>query len=192
MRKETLKRLRAIYVPRRAAGEYAKLGLNVLIGCSHTCRYCYGPAASRSSRAKFFRHPYVRKDILEKIEHDATILKEAGCQDTILISFLSDPYQMVSEKLPSTRVVREALEILGAHGLQATVLTKGGSRAGRDFDVLREFGFGFGTSLVWGPDANEYLVKRYEPWAGCWRSRPSWVLWRRESARLKWSSCRSS
>jgi len=51
----------------------------------------------------------------------------------ILLSFTSDAYQQLDEKL---EVTREAIKILHGAGMRVTVLTKGGHRAERDFDLM--------------------------------------------------------
>jgi DNA repair photolyase len=67
------------------------------------------------------------------LEKDAT--KFAGDPRSILLSFTSDPYQPCEV---NERLTRRALEILLTPmlGLKLDVLTKGGARAIRDFDLL--------------------------------------------------------
>jgi len=62
---------------------------------------------------------------------------------------MTDPYQ--SDSL--SPVTRAALQCVGQHGLKAQVLTKGGMRACRDFDVLKQYGFKFGSTIVFFDDA---------------------------------------
>jgi DNA repair photolyase len=65
-------------------------------------------------------------------------------------------------------VTRDALRILERHHLNATILTKGGIRAARDFDILEAKGWTFGTSLVWWRDPVRAM---HEPNAACVGSR---------------------
>lgn len=71
------------------------------------------------------------------------------------MSFQGDVYQHTEMDLGLTR---QALEILRTQNLPFTVLTKGGTRATRDFDLLEGYQARFGTSLVFleQVDASEY------------------------------------
>ena len=51
----------------------------------------------------------------------------------MLLSFTTDPYQPLDEEIGLTR---RAIELLHGHGMFVEVLTKGGMRAARDFDLL--------------------------------------------------------
>ncbi len=112
-----------IYEPRGKAGEYAPLALNLYRGCLHGCRYCFAPTATFTNRATFHDPSYIttRPGVLEALEEQAGLM--AGDQREILLSFTSDPYQPLEKE---ARVTRRALEILMAHNLMATILTKGG------------------------------------------------------------------
>lgn len=153
---------RVIYRPKGAALEYAALALNVAVGCGHGCTYCYGPGQCRTSREGFMQVRPRSGDFLTDLQKDCAELADAGCRDEILLSFLCDPYGPGMDP----KVTRESLRIIGAHGLRATVLTKAGMAACRDFDLLAKYGFRFGTSLVWYHDADRL---KYEPNAAtCW------------------------
>lgn len=145
----------AIYVPTGRAREYAELALNLYRGCSHRCTYCYVPAVLRTTMAEWATDtPQPKKDILKHLERDAAKLAEAGDTREILLCFTSDPYHG-----GCTTLTREALRILGEHGLRATVLTKGGMRALRDFDLMAKYGFRFGATMtspyIYRTDATE-------------------------------------
>ncbi len=129
-----------IYRPKGLAAEYTPWACNHYIGCSHKCTYCYAPAVLRMSRDDFAK-PYVRDDVLGKIRKELPAIPP---QEEILLSFLSDPYQDLDAAMKLTRRILE--EILTANR-KATVLTKAGFLAARDFDLLREGKFRFGTSL---------------------------------------------
>jgi DNA repair photolyase len=147
--------MEAIYEPRGAAREYAPLACNLYRGCVHGCRYCYAPATLRMQRTAFHAESHVRSGILEALEKDAR--RHAGCSAHVLLCFTSDPYQ---PEPCETTATRDALQILAAHDVPVEVLTKGGTRAARDFDVLAGMGPSaslrtsgrFGTTLLFTRD----------------------------------------
>lgn len=147
--------MNVIYEPKGEAREYAALACTLYTGCDHGCRYCYGPATRRMSREQWAKDVRPRKDILRLLAKDVAKLAAAGCTDEIFFSFLGDVYHP-----GDTTVTREALQIVGEAGLRATVLTKGGQRAIRDFDLLSKYGFSFGTSLVF---IDATMREMYEP-----------------------------
>lgn len=126
--------LKVIYEPRGRAGEYADLACNLYAGCDHGCVYCYAPLATRKSR-ETFNVPSPRAGILNKILDDAQELQRQGETRSILFCFTCDPYQKIDERY---QITREALKILLPRGLNVTILTKGGARSERDFDLLAE------------------------------------------------------
>ena len=162
MRKPALK---AVYEPRGAALEYAPLAVNLFTGCSHGCKYCYAPGVLRMGRDAFHSYPKVRDNILDLLNHDCEIMARAGDTREILLCFTTDPYQDNAEFMD---VTRSALGILEHHKRPFTVLTKGGTRATRDFDILKAAGARFGTSLVW---SNDRARAQHEPCAAPVRDR---------------------
>ena len=127
--------LRVVYEPRGKAGEYADLACNLYAGCDHGCTYCYAPAATRRSR-ETFNAPTPRAGILDKLLRDAEELAKQKEQRSILFCFTCDPYQGIDERY---KLTREALKILLPRGLNVTILTKGGARSERDFDLLAQY-----------------------------------------------------
>jgi len=125
-------RKRIVYEPRGRALEYAPLAVSLYHGCEHGCTYCYAPSALKMDRANFLK-PYVRKDALIRLEKDAAELASIGDTREILMSFTTDPYQPIEEKL---RITRAALEILMKYKLHVNILTKNGLLSTRDFDIL--------------------------------------------------------
>lgn len=117
-----------IYKPRGRAQEYSHLAINHYRGCGHRCTYCYVPAITHNQQ--FFYQQSLRKDVIKQLEKEAP--KYAGTDKRVLLSFSSDPYQPLDTKEGATRKV---LEILKAHDIPFQVLTKGGLRAVRDFDL---------------------------------------------------------
>lgn len=145
-----------IYEPTGPAREYAPLAVNLRVGCEHGCRYCYGPLAFRKKRDSFHSDPKVREQALKKLAHDAKILR--GDDREVFLSFATDPY---GPDEPRTGLTRRALEILIENQLRFTVLTKGGTRACRDFDLLEKYGkCSFGTTLVL---ASQHDADHWEP-----------------------------
>jgi DNA repair photolyase len=122
-----------IYEPKGKALEYSPLAANIYKGCGHACIYCYAPAATRTPQEKFNTEPEPRKNILEQFEKSAT--KFAGDPRPILLSFTSDLYQPINDRFKLSRLV---IMSMARHNLTATVLTKGGTKACKDFDILAQ------------------------------------------------------
>lgn len=83
-----------------------------------------------------------RKDLLKKLRADAIELQ--GDEREILCCFMCDPYQFGLEN----NLTREALEILAANDLRVQILTKGGTLACRDFDIVAAHGWKFATTIL--------------------------------------------
>ena len=130
-----------IYEPKGPAKEYSHLAINLYHGCSFACRYCYAPGMAFKKLDEWSAHPYPKKDILERIEKDAK--KMRGDPRSILLCFTSDPYQSPE----AAKLTRDTLLILEKYELTATVLTKAGEVAMRDFDILRRNNWKFGTTM---------------------------------------------
>ncbi len=148
--------MQAIYEPKGRAREFSSLAANLYRGCSHSCRYCFVPQTIKMKRDDFVTDPHPRKDILKVLEKDA--LKYRGDEREILLSFTSDPYQPLEMELGITR---RTIEILMENDLRFTILTKGGIRATRDFDLLKSYEkCRFGTTLIFTKQAD---ADRWEP-----------------------------
>jgi len=130
-----------IYQPSGRAREYAPWAANLYSGCAHGCLYCYAPMVLRRDRAEFRTAPSPRANVLEQLAREA---KKLPSGIKVLLSFTTDPYQPCEEEYGITR---RAIEILHAHGLGVEILTKGGRRAARDFDLLGEED-AFGSTLT--------------------------------------------
>jgi len=148
-----------IYSPTGRAAEYAELAANLYRGCSHGCVYGYAPAATRRSRDIFHLEPAVRKNVMKQFEKDCIEL--AGDPRPVLLSFTTDCYQQLDE---TERLTRRAIQLLHANNLQVSILTKGGKRSERDFDLLaaRPELSSYGASLPFGMDAGS---REFEPGA---------------------------
>ncbi len=117
--------MRILYKPKGRAGEYGELALNLYTGCLHGCKYCYVPSILRKTPQEFHSNVVVRKNVHENLRLD---MRKAHAP--IFLSFTCDPYQ------PGTRTTRDAIRIIKEHGGTVIILTKGGQRALRDFDML--------------------------------------------------------
>jgi DNA repair photolyase len=126
--------MKVIYTPKGRAREYSPLAANLYSGCSHGCRYCYGPATLRMHREDYTSAEAPRADIIEAFRKDAEKLD--GSQQ-VLLSFLGDPYCPAEEE---HRLTRQALEICLELQIPVAILTKGGERCLQDLDLFRAFG----------------------------------------------------
>lgn len=147
-----------IYEPRGRAREYFELAANLYSGCEHACRYCYGADVTYTNPREFFGKPQPRAMVLTQIEKDAARLARNNETRHILLSFVTDPYQPLEKEL---KITRRAIEILTKAGLAVAILTKGGFRATRDFDLLTRADL-FGVTLTF-MDPNRSLT--WEPGA---------------------------
>lgn len=147
-----------IYTPAGRAREYSPKALNIYLGCSHGCRYCYAPHAIQKSTGTFFCNPSPRSDIVSKLEKQ---LQKEEITEQTLLSFVGDVY---CESQDSGLTVRDVLEVLHRHKVPVAILTKGGSRCLEDIDLFRRFGksimvgatltfMDHGKSLEWEPGA---------------------------------------
>lgn len=160
MKDYKLVNLDVIYKPKGKAGEYAELATNCFKGCTHCCVYCYAPGCLFKTKDDYFADADPKLKILKRLEKDSEKLSHCGDVPEILLSFIGDPYQHQEMELGLTR---ETIKILISHALPFTVLTKGGSRAIRDFDLLASYPKArFGTSLVFTEQAS---VDIWEPGA---------------------------
>lgn len=149
--------MRIIYEPSGRAAEYSDLALSMYRGCEHACSYCFGPSVIRVDRATF-ASASARAGALRKVERDAAELAEAGDERAIMMSFTTDPYQPLEMQIGLTR---QALELLKKYGRHVEILTKGGLRAERDFDLLDD-GDAVACSLTL---AKAEESKEWEPYA---------------------------
>lgn len=151
-----------IYEPKGRALEYADLALNIYTGCSFGCTYCFSPRVLKKDREEFHRDIKLRENLLEKVEKDCQLnLFE---DRRVHLCFTCDPYQDIDMELQTTR---EVLKLFKKYNVSFQVLTKGGMRAARDFDLYKP-GDSFGSTLTftdpdvshkWEPGAAEPLSR---------------------------------
>lgn len=123
-----------IYHPSGRAGEYAEKGYaaNLFKGCTHGCKYCYVPQFTHTKRDEFHASVTTAPDVLDRLTAD---MKRIGKVDEpIFLCFTCDPYCSDAD----TRITREAIKIIIDSDNAVNILTKGGSRAVRDFDLLEK------------------------------------------------------
>lgn len=138
-----MKMLRPIYTPKGRAGEYADLALNIYNSCNHNCWYCY----AKKNFDRWHPNETFGADVKPRngiVEATKLQLSKGKYKDkTIMLCFTCDPYPALIDTMP-TREVITAIKEAGAH---VQILTKGGNRARRDFDLL-DSGDSFGITIT--------------------------------------------
>ncbi len=144
-----------IYEPRGKAAEYSPLAMNIYKGCSHGCVYCYAPSATYNQRESFHANVQPRNNFFEELRKD--LIKFRGDKRPILLCFTTDPYQPIEE---TAKLTRYSMKKLIENGNAVKVLTKGGTRAVRDFDLMAAGDCDFGATLTF---MDEIRPKEWEP-----------------------------
>jgi len=147
-----------IYKPCGMAREYSPYALNIYIGCSHRCRYCYAPHTLQKRGEQYFGKPEPRKDILKLLEKD---LQKNTYTEQVLLSFVGDCY---CDSADDGWTVREALKMLNFYHVPVAILSKGGKKMLRDLDIFKQFDdrITVGTTLTF---LDEEKSKYWEPYA---------------------------
>lgn len=168
-----------IYAPKGRAQEYAEskpgagdgLALNIFDGSPHGCAYCYVPELPFTS-AEAFRGPAkLRKDFMARLEKDCKKLQ--GCEKPLHLCFTCDPYPE-----GESGETREVLLMLAHYQFKnVQILTKGGMRPRRDFDLMSDNNWAFGATVIFvndflaaWPDENDEMTG-WEPTAACFQDR---------------------
>lgn len=133
---------RPIYPPRTRAKEYSDLAINSGKGCNHRCLYCY----ARMMFKRFhpdgnFEDARYKDGIVEATKAQLSSGKYMGKK--ILLCFFCDPYPAKID----TSITREIMMAIKDAGAYFSILTKGGMRAARDFDLYKP-GDSFGSTLT--------------------------------------------
>lgn len=170
-----------IYKPKGRAGEYAEYAINIYTGCNHGCFYCY-------ARKNFQRwHPNEnfadvkpREGIVEAVKEQLASGKLKG--KTIELCFTCDPYPAEIDTTP-TREVIAAIKEAGAH---VQILTKGGARAERDFDLLDS---GDWLGITYAGYLNLFSVPKSEPYASTPNERLRALYTAKKKGINTWASC---
>lgn len=139
-----------IYEPSGKAREYSQLALNLYLGCSHGCKYCYAPNCLKKAPEDYFKSPEPRKNVIKNLvkQLDREVPKEQ-----VLLSFIGDVY---CETTDGNALTREVLDVLNYYKAPVAILTKGGKRCLADLDAFRAFGehIQVGTTLTFDNDAD--------------------------------------
>lgn len=147
--------MKPIYEPSGAAKEYGDLALNIYTGCNHGCYYCFAPNVLHKTRDDFAKvEP--RKNIVEEVRKQ--LEKEQITGKLIHLCFTCDPYPADIDTTPT----REIIKLLKAYGNHVQILTKGGYRAERDFDLLDE-NDRLGVTVCGYPEGTLFLQQESEP-----------------------------
>jgi len=133
--------MKVIYEPKGKAREYCDLAANLYRGCEHGCVDCYAPAVLHMKRDEFTNNPSLRPGVIEAMEKEAP--KYAGRE--VHLCFTTDPYQPIDKK---HQITRKAIKILKANNITVRILTKGGLRSTRDFDLLEPDRDWYGATLT--------------------------------------------
>lgn len=148
--------MKIIYEPKGAALEYSPLALNIYEGCEHGCMYCYAPACTFKKREDFYGHQEHRKNVLKKLSYDLEEMERKEDKRRVLLCFICDPYQKDND---FNYLTRECLYLFGKYGINFQVLTKGGMKADRDFDLYKS-GDAYAATLTF---FDEDKSKMWEP-----------------------------
>ena len=145
-----------IYRPKGKAGEYGELALNHYKGCGHGCKYCYVPAVLYQSPEQFHGNPQART-LNHRILNKEL---EAIGGKSVFLCFTCDPYQPIDTE---AKVTREIIQRLRLYDVSVNILTKGGPRSTRDFDLLaKDPKSQYGATLTF---LDELPSKLWEPGA---------------------------
>ena len=175
-----------LYKPLGKAGEYANKGYaaNIFKGCTHGCKYCYVPSVLRmdDDKKNIFASVVVpAPDVYARIDKD---LKRLGkLEEPIFLCFTCDPYPA---DLSVSSYTRDIIAIILDSGNSVNILTKGGTRAVRDFDMLSTDETNkVGSTLTF---FNSELSLRWEPGAAAPVNRVDMLRQARERGIFTWAS----
>jgi DNA repair photolyase len=144
-----------IYQPTGRAREYCDWALNIYTSCNHGCTYCFAKQMYEryNPGKKFGTDVQPRPGIIEATEKQLQSGKFAG--KIIQLCFTCDPYPAGID----TTQTREIIKLIKEAGAHVQILTKGGIRAERDFDLL-DSGDLFGITLT----SDKFITAlHYEP-----------------------------
>jgi DNA repair photolyase len=150
--------LKPIYEPTGRAKEYCDWALNIYTGCNHGCTYCFAPGMLRKSKEEFHSIVLPRPGITEATKKQLQTGNFAG--KMIQLCFACDPYPAEIDTTPT----REIIKMLKSAGAHVQILTKGGDRARRDFDLLdSDDWFGITLSCWWNDSWKQYEPESASP-----------------------------
>jgi DNA repair photolyase len=145
-----------IYPPKARAREYGDLAINIYTGCNHGCDYCFARGMKKRYTPKgcacTFDAPEARADIVESVKRQ--LERESITGKLIHLCFSCDPYPAEIDTAPT----RDIIQAIKASGNNVQILTKGGYRAERDFDLLDGgdwFGVTYTNNAIFKPHTRE-------------------------------------
>lgn len=147
-----------IYEPAGKAKEYGDLAINIYTGCTHGCYYCFAPNVLHKTKEAFSANVMPRVGIVEEVKKQLD--KEQITGKLIHLCFTCDPYPSEID----TTATREIIKLLKDSGNHVQILTKGGERADRDFDLLDENDW-FGVTYCGYDDGTLFVQQESEPFA---------------------------
>lgn len=148
--------MKIIYEPKGAALEYSPLAINLYEGCEHGCKYCYAPACRFKKKEDFFKEQTHRKDVIVKLEKDLQEMAKNDDNRRTLFCFICDPYQKDND---FNMLTRQALGLFSAYNKNFQILSKGGLKTIRDFDLYSK-GDAYAATLTF---YDEEKSKEWEP-----------------------------
>lgn len=171
-----------IYQPKGKAREYSPLAINLYSGCDHKCAYCYAPGIRRETLDQWSECVTPRRDVIHQLERDCKSYH--GSNEQVLLNFMHDPYCHADCQY---RLTRQALSLLLEHRIPVAILTKGGLRAVRDFDIMEKFGehLKIGASLTFD---SETTSLKWEPFASTPDERIEMLRKAKEKGIKTWAS----
>ena len=169
--------MKPIYKPSGRAGEYGDLAINIYTGCNHGCFYCFAPRVLHKS-AEAFANVEPRPGIAEAVKRQLD--KEQITDKLIHLCFTCDPYPAPPIDTTPTREIIKTIKGTGNH---VQILTKGGLRAERDFDLLDGDDW-FGVTIT-----GEFWDKRSELNAANWVERLESIQKAHLAGVNTWVSC---
>lgn len=121
-----------IYKPKGKAAEYGDYAINIYTSCPHRCFYCFGPSVLHRDRERFHTNIQPRTGIVDGVRDQ---LKQNGMKGQLIhLCFVCDPYPLGYD----SSVTREIIKAIKESGNHVQILTKNGTDAMRDFDLLDE------------------------------------------------------
>jgi len=176
---EIPKGLEVVYHPKGEALEYGQLALNVYLGCTHGCTYCYAAQAIRKTKDQFFQRPKPRPNFFANLAHDIRKLEPfAADLPPIWMSPIGDPFQPCEDEY---HITRDTIRLLKQSGLSIQLLTKAAHVADETMALLDERDW-FGVTLTSWSSARDLEPKagspkdRYRMLAQAWdRDVACWV-----------------
>ena len=146
--------------PEGRAGEYWEYVLNIYATCNHGCTYCYARAMYERWHGKgsFNAAPVVRSGLIEGLRKQLSKGEIVG--KLIGLCDMCDPYPNCID----TSATREIIKLLKEYGNHVQILTKGGERADRDFDLLDENDW-FGVTYCGYDEGTMFIQQESEPFA---------------------------